>query len=108
MSKKNLDAPILPKNIELVSIHAIEQKVVGKEINNDEFNTLTVWLQQNWVKLDELDHDTPIYAKPYSRFDYKYMMSGSQDNVDKLLLNMNKKKIDAYILSNDTYSVSKN
>lgn len=108
MSKKSLDAPILPKNIQLASIHAIEQKLVQKEINKDECNTLKAWLQHNWVKLDELDHDTPIYAKPYSRFDYKYMMNGSQDNVDKLILNMNKTKIDAYMLSSDTYSVCKN
>jgi len=109
MSKKNLDAPGVPSNVVLISIVALEQKLINKQMDKGEVDTLKLWLQHNWVKLDDLEEEQPIYAKPYSRFDYKYMMNGSQDNVDKLLLNTKDNiKIDAYLTSNATYSACKN
>ena len=38
------------------------------------------WLRKNWVCLDEEDNGYPMYAKPYSKFDYKYKMKESLDD----------------------------
>lgn len=99
MNKKDLNLPGFSEDTLLVSIRILQTKIIDKE----HFEFIKNWLQHNWVKLDELDNNTPIYAKPCSRFDYKYMMSNSQENVDHLL----KKSFDAYKISNETYSADK-
>ena len=99
MNKKDLNLPGFSEDTLLVSIRILRTKKMDEE----HFEFIKNWLQHNWVTLDELDNNTPIYAKPCSRFDYKYMMSNSQENTDQLL----KKSFDAYKISNETYSADK-
>jgi len=99
MNKKDLNLPGFSEDTLLVSIRVLRMKKMDEE----HFEFIKNWLQHNWVTLDELDNNTPIYAKPCSRFDYKYMMSNSQENTDQLL----KKSFDAYKISNETYSADK-
>ena len=60
MEKKDLSFPG-NESLLLVSAHSLIQD--GEE-------ALLKWVQQNWISLDELDHGKPVYAKPYSMFDY--------------------------------------
>lgn len=107
MNKKDLNLPGFPENTLLVSVKALQNKVLNNIMDQDEFTFINNWLQHNWVTLDELEDNKPIYAKPYSRFDYKYMLASSQENTDELLKNLTKKSVDAYKISNTTYSASK-
>ena len=82
MEKKDLSFPG-NETLLLVSAHSLLQ---------DSKQALLKWVQQNWIALDELDHGKPVYAKPYSVFDYKAIMKGSHDGEDDLKTILQKKR----------------
>jgi len=75
MATKSLDYPG-DENKLLVSVYTL--------IGTEGKEAYLQWLRRNWVCLDEKDNGYPIYAKPYSQFDYKYKMKGSLDETEEL------------------------